>query len=80
MKLAVQNKIIHWGKEKKKIRKREREGWSGWTWKHALLVWGGAVVWGGGSIGFAEKAEPRACAVVWSHRAERNWQRSEGEN
>lgn len=55
-------------------RKRER-----WTWKHALLVRGGAVVWGGGSIGFGEKAEPRACAVLWSHLAERNWQKSEGE-
>jgi hypothetical protein len=36
---------------------------------------GGAVVWGGGTIGFAEKAEPRACAVLWSHQiAERNCQ------
>jgi hypothetical protein len=55
----------------KKGREREGEEWSGWTWKHALLVWGGAVVWGGGSIGFAEKAVRQACAVLWSHRAER---------
>lgn len=27
------------------------------TWKHALPVRGGAAVWGGGSIGVAEKAE-----------------------
>lgn len=33
-------------------RERERDGR---TEKHALPVWEGAEVWGGGSIGFAEK-------------------------
>lgn len=40
------------------------------TWKHALPVRGGATVWGGGSIGVAEKAEPRgerARVAIWSH-------------
>ncbi|OMP01847.1 hypothetical protein COLO4_11545 [Corchorus olitorius] len=36
----------------------ERERVERVTWKHALPVRGGATVWGGGSIGVAEKAEP----------------------